>query len=81
MLDATVRNTSRLVVVGRHGDFRVQLYRGSVSTLVTRLSCLEEENTNPLSGREKRLVSTLYFTSTGVVHIIYDVGLFSVKPS
>ena len=67
--------------MGRHGDFRVQLHRGSVSTVFTRLSCLEEENTNPLSGREKRLVSTLYFNCTGVVHIIYDVGLFSVKPS
>ena len=67
--------------MGRHSDFRVQLHRGSVSTVFTRLSCLEEDNTNPLSGREKRLVSTLYFTSTGVVHIIYDVCLFSVKPS
>ena len=67
--------------VGREGDFSRQLHRGSVSTLFTRLSCLEGDNTNPLSGREKRLVSTLYFTSTGVVHTINDLGLFSVKPS
>ena len=66
--------------MGRHGDFRVQLHRGSISTVFTRLSCLEEDNTNPLSGREQQLVSTLYFTSTRVVYIINDVGMLSVKP-
>ena len=64
--------------VDRHGEFGGFLHRGSVSTVFTRLACLEEDNTKP---REKGLVSTPYFASKGVVHLIYDMGLSSVKPS